>query len=53
MSFVNRPVDEAGVYSSGMPLMDNRAWRKNMARLKQLDELARRLAALEKRCKGR
>ena len=48
MSFVNRSVDSAGAYSSGMPLMENREWRKNMVRLKQLDDLARRLAALEK-----
>jgi len=48
MSFVNRSVDGAGAYSSGMPLMENREWRKNMVRLKQLDDLARRLATLEK-----
>ncbi|HEY5720413.1 MAG TPA: UDP-3-O-(3-hydroxymyristoyl)glucosamine N-acyltransferase, partial [Gammaproteobacteria bacterium] len=51
MSFVSHAVAQPGVYSSGMPLMENRTWRKNMARLKQLDELARRLAALERKLK--
>lgn len=52
MSFVNRSVAAPGSYSSGLPLMPTRDWRKNMVRLKQLDELARRVAALEKQLKN-
>ena len=47
-SMVVAGIDQPGLYSSGMPLMGNREWRKNMARLKKLDELARRVAALER-----
>ena len=47
-SMVVAGIDKPGLYSSGMPLMGNREWRKNMARLKKLDELARRVAALER-----
>lgn len=48
MSLVTRSIREPGEYSSGMPLQDNRQWRRNSARLKQLDEMARRLRALER-----
>ena len=43
MSLVTHSIREPGEYSSGTPLMDNRSWRKNAARFKQLDALARRL----------
>lgn len=45
MSLVTRSIREPGEYSSGTPLMDNRSWRKNAARFKQLDAMARRLGA--------
>jgi UDP-3-O-[3-hydroxymyristoyl] glucosamine N-acyltransferase len=32
-----------------MPVQDNRTWRKNIVRLRQLDEMARRLKNLEKK----
>jgi len=38
-----------GVYSSGTPLEENAAWHRNFIRLKQLDDMARRLKKLEKR----
>jgi UDP-3-O-[3-hydroxymyristoyl] glucosamine N-acyltransferase len=47
-SLVTHSIREAGEYSSGTPLQDNRAWRKSAARFKHLDEYARRLSALEK-----
>ena len=47
-SLVTHSIREAGEYSSGVPLQDNRQWRRNAARFKHLDELARRLTALEK-----
>jgi UDP-3-O-[3-hydroxymyristoyl] glucosamine N-acyltransferase len=43
MSLVTSSIREPGEYSSGTPLMDNRSWRKNAARFKQLDAIARRL----------
>ena len=45
MSLVSRSIREPGTYSSGTPLMDNRSWRKNAARFRQLDALVRRLGA--------
>jgi UDP-3-O-[3-hydroxymyristoyl] glucosamine N-acyltransferase len=47
-SLVTHSIREPGEYSSGVPLQDNRQWRKNAARFKHLDEYARRLSALEK-----
>ena len=47
-SAVPNSIREAGVYSSGMPIQENRAWRRNTARLRQLDEMARRLRAIER-----
>ena len=43
MSLVSHSIREPGEYSSGTPLMDNRSWRKNAARFKQLDAFVRRL----------
>lgn len=43
MSLVSSSIREPGEYSSGTGLMDNRSWRKNAARFKQLDALARRV----------
>ena len=45
MSLVSHSIREPGEYSSGTPLMDNRSWRKNAARFKQLDAFVRRLSA--------
>lgn len=47
-SLVTHSIREAGEYSSGVPLQENRLWRRNAARFKHLDEFARRLSALEK-----
>jgi len=48
MSLVTNSIREPGEYSSGTPLMHNREWRKNAARFRQLDTLARRVNAREK-----
>lgn len=48
MSLVTHSIREPGEYSSGTPLTDNRLWRKNAARFKQLDTLARRVAVMAK-----
>jgi len=47
-SAVANSIKEPGVYSSGMPVQENRAWRRSIVRLRQLDDLARRLRALER-----
>jgi len=48
MSLVTKSIRQPGVYSSGTPLEPNDRWHKNFARFKQLDEMARRLRALER-----
>lgn len=48
MSFVSHAITEPGVYSSGTPLEENAKWHRNFIRIKQLDEMARRLKKLEK-----
>ncbi|MDH3645341.1 MAG: UDP-3-O-(3-hydroxymyristoyl)glucosamine N-acyltransferase [Gammaproteobacteria bacterium] len=48
-TMVNRSIDEAGVYSSALPMDDARRWRRNSARFRQLDEIAKRLKKLEKK----
>jgi len=48
MSLVTHSIREPGEYSSGTPIQPNRLWRRNAARFKHLDELARRLGAAEK-----
>jgi UDP-3-O-[3-hydroxymyristoyl] glucosamine N-acyltransferase len=46
-SVIWRSISEPGVYSSGLPLQENRAWHRNYPRFAQLDEMYRRLKALE------
>ncbi|WP_372611504.1 UDP-3-O-(3-hydroxymyristoyl)glucosamine N-acyltransferase [Halomonas sp.] len=48
MSLVTNSLLEPGVYSSGTGAMKNAQWRKNAVRFKQLDDIAKRLARLEK-----
>lgn len=48
-SLVTRSIHESGHYSSGVPLQKNKPWRKNAARFRQLDDMARRLKALERK----
>jgi UDP-3-O-[3-hydroxymyristoyl] glucosamine N-acyltransferase len=47
-SFVTASITEPGSYSSSTPLAPTAEWRKNAARFRQLDSLARRLMKLEK-----
>ncbi|SDM09789.1 UDP-3-O-[3-hydroxymyristoyl] glucosamine N-acyltransferase [Franzmannia pantelleriensis] len=53
MSLVTNSIHEPGVYSSGTGAMSNAQWRKNAVRFKQLDDIAKRLARLEKHHGGR
>jgi UDP-3-O-[3-hydroxymyristoyl] glucosamine N-acyltransferase len=49
MAMVTRSVTEPGSYSSGIPAMPSGEWRRNVARFRHLDELARRIKQLETR----
>lgn len=48
-SAVPNTISEPGLYSSGMPIQDNRSWRRNVVRMRQLDEMAKRIKMLEKK----
>ena len=48
MSLVTQSITEPGEYSSGMPVQESRLWRRNGARFRQLDLLARKIGALSK-----
>jgi UDP-3-O-[3-hydroxymyristoyl] glucosamine N-acyltransferase len=45
MTLVTHSLKGPGQYSSGTPIQENGAWRRNAARFKQLDAIARRLKA--------
>jgi len=46
-AMVTHSISEPGVYSSGIPAIPNREWRRNVARFQHLDGLVRRVKALE------
>ncbi|MFT5505175.1 MAG: UDP-3-O-[3-hydroxymyristoyl] glucosamine N-acyltransferase [Gammaproteobacteria bacterium] len=48
MSLVTKDVKKPGTYSSGTPLLENSDWHRSNVRYKSLDELAKRVKALEK-----
>ena len=45
---VTRSITEPGIYAGTLPAQDASRWRRNASRFKQLDELAKRLRALER-----
>ena len=49
MTMVTRSITEPGAYSSGTAMQPLGDWRKSAARIRQLDEMAKRLQQLEKR----
>lgn len=49
MTMVTRSITEPGGYSSGTAMQTLGDWRKSAARIRQLDEMAKRLQQLEKR----
>lgn len=51
MTLVTHSIHAPGVYSGSLPMDAAARWRKNSVRFRQLDELARRLQALEKKLK--
>lgn len=53
MSMVTKSLHKAGSYSSNTPIDDTASWRKNSARFRQLDEMARKIRQLEKHIKDK
>ena len=49
MGMVMRPITEPGVYSSGIPLQSNKVWRKTAALVMNIDEMNKRLKAVERK----
>ncbi|AKM48702.1 UDP-3-O-(3-hydroxymyristoyl)glucosamine N-acyltransferase [Edwardsiella anguillarum] len=49
MGMVMRPITEPGIYSSGIPLQPNKTWRKTAALVMNIDEINKRLKAVEKK----
>jgi UDP-3-O-[3-hydroxymyristoyl] glucosamine N-acyltransferase len=48
MTMVTRSITEPGSYSSGTAMQPAAEWRKSAARIRQLDDMARRLQQVEK-----
>ncbi len=48
MTGVSGNIKEKGLYASVPPIQEAKAWRKNSVRIRQLDELSRRIRTLEK-----
>ncbi|QBY05538.1 UDP-3-O-(3-hydroxymyristoyl)glucosamine N-acyltransferase [Thalassotalea sp. HSM 43] len=48
MSMVTKGIKEPGLYSSGIPALTNKEWRRNASRYKHLNEMYKRLQELEK-----
>ena len=48
MAMVMKPITEKGIYTSGLPATTNQDWRKNTAKLRQIDQLYQRVKQLER-----
>lgn len=48
LTAVTRSIREPGIYTSTVPAVPHAVWGRNFARIKQLDELFRRVKAIEK-----
>lgn len=48
-SVITHDIHDPGVYSSGAQMAPNREWRRNAVRFNQLDQMARRIQALERK----
>ncbi len=48
-TMVTHSLTEKGVYSSGLPVTDNRSWRRNVVQLQQIDKLYQRVKQIEKK----
>lgn len=52
MGMVMRPITEKGIYSSGIPLQTNKAWRKTATLTMNIDKINERLKVVEKQLKS-
>jgi UDP-3-O-[3-hydroxymyristoyl] glucosamine N-acyltransferase len=52
LSMVSRSIDKPGTYASTLPVDEQRKWRRNVARFRNLDDMYRRLVRIEKRLPG-
>jgi UDP-3-O-[3-hydroxymyristoyl] glucosamine N-acyltransferase len=52
MTMVTHSITEPGAYSSGTAMQPAAEWRKSAARIRKLDDMARRLQKLEKMIEG-
>lgn len=53
MGMVMRPITEPGIYSSGIPLQTNKEWRKTAALVLNINEMSKRLKAVERKVDGK
>ena len=51
MSMVTKSINEAGIYSSGIPVEPAKQWHKNVIRYRQMDKLFDRVKQLEEKTK--
>lgn len=51
MSLISKSILQPGSYSSGTAMQPSSDWKKSVARFRQLDDMAKRLKALEKAAK--
>lgn len=49
MGMVMRGIAEKGMYSSGIPLQTNKEWRKTATRVHKIDDMNKRLKAVERK----
>jgi len=52
-TLVTRSYSEPGYFSGNLPAAPNSAWRKTIARIRQLEEITQRIRHLEKQCQQR
>ena len=49
MSMVPNSIKESGMYSSGIPVVENKKWRKNVIRYLNIDSIVERIKKLEQK----
>ncbi|VAW58973.1 UDP-3-O-[3-hydroxymyristoyl] glucosamine N-acyltransferase [hydrothermal vent metagenome] len=53
MTSVSKSLKESGSYSSMSPIDETKKWRKNTVRIRQLDDMAKRIRKLEKQIENK
>ncbi len=51
-TLVTKSITHSGVYSSGVPHMENREWLRTMAQWRRMEQMAKRIESLETRVKN-